>query len=146
MQTSVYITAAFVMGMIMSVYLPMNSSVSRHLGSPVTANMTFFLVAFLTSLLIFLFSGDFTTLKRITAVPAYLYLTGFVSAFIILGTTFMIPNIGARRFFILLVAGQIVMAIVISHFGVLESPRDPVTLKKLLGAGLVIAGAVVSTS
>jgi len=36
------------------------------------------------------------------------------------------------------------MAIVISHFGLLESPQDPVNLKKLAGALLVIAGAVLS--
>jgi len=44
-----------------------------------------------------------------------------------------------------LVTGQIVMAIVVSHFGALESPLDPISLKKMLGATLVIMGAVIST-
>jgi transporter family-2 protein len=63
----------------------------------------------------------------------------------ILGTTFLIPKIGARKFFILLISGQILMAIIVSHFGILESPRDPITFKKVLAAGLVIAGAFLST-
>jgi uncharacterized membrane protein YdcZ (DUF606 family) len=36
------------------------------------------------------------------------------------------------------------MAIVVSHLGILESPKDPITIKKVLGATLVIAGAILS--
>jgi transporter family-2 protein len=45
---------------------------------------------------------------------------------------------------ILLLSGPILMAIIVSHLGILESPRDPVTLKKILGATLVITGAFSS--
>jgi transporter family-2 protein len=146
MQTVMYISLAFVMGIIMSIYLPMNSSVSRYLGSSITASVTFFMVALLTSIIIFLVFGQFDTVHKVKEVPIYLYLTGFISAFIVLGTTFLIPHIGARKFFILLIAGQIVMAVVVSHFGILESPKDPINMKKLIGAALVIMGAIISTS
>lgn len=146
MQTLLFIGAAFVMGMVMSIYLPMNSSVSRYLGSSIAANVTFFLVAFITSLLILFFSGETGAVYRFRQVPVYLYLTGFISAFIVLGTTFLIPYLGARKFFILLIAGQVGMAIVVSHFGILESPPDPVSARKLAGAVLVIAGAMISVS
>ena len=99
----------------------------------------------LTVILILLISGRFHTINYLNNVPAYLYLAGFVSAFVVLGTTFLIPHIGARKFFILLITGQILMAIIISHFGVLESPKDPITMKKMIGAVLVLAGAVFST-
>ena len=146
MQTLLFIGVAFIMGMIMSIYLPMNSSVSRYLGSSIAANVTFFMVAFITSILILLFSGETGAVYRLRQVPVYLYLTGFISAFIVLGTTFLIPYLGARKFFILLIAGQVVMAVVVSHFGILESPPDPVSAKKLAGAVLVIAGAMISVS
>jgi transporter family-2 protein len=124
----------------------MNSSVSKYVGSPITANVTFFLTALLTSILIFFINGQFDTLNKIKEVPVYLYLTGFISAFMILGTTILIPHLGARRFFILLISGQILMAIVISHFGILESPKDPISMKKLIGASIVLIGAFLSTS
>ena len=146
MQTTMYIGLAFLMGIIMSVYLPMNSSVSRFLGSSLTANVTFFIVALITSILLFIIFGKLDTLYKLKDVPTYLYLTGFISAFIVLGTTFLIPHIGARKFFILLIAGQITMAIAVSHFGILESPKDPISMKKLIGASFVIMGAVISTS
>jgi transporter family-2 protein len=134
------------MGTIMSIYLPMNSAVSRYIGSPITANISFFLVALFASILIFLVFGNFETVYNVAAVPPYLYLTGFISAFIVLGTTFLIPKIGARKFFILLISGQILMAIVVSHLGALESPKDMITLKKVIGALFVIAGAIISSN
>ncbi|MCB2145283.1 MAG: DMT family transporter [Deltaproteobacteria bacterium] len=146
MQTLLFIGVAFIMGMTMSIYLPMNSSVSKYLGSSIAANVTFFMVALTTSLLILFISGDFGAVTKISHVPIYLYLTGFISAFIVLGTTILIPHLGARKFFILLIAGQVGMAIVVSHFGILESPPDPISLKKLMGAALVIAGVMISVS
>ncbi|MGD8211291.1 MAG: DMT family transporter [Desulfobacterales bacterium] len=145
MQTTLYIVLAFAMGLTMSIYLPMNSSVAKYLGSTITANVTFFFVALFTSVFIFLLSGQFSAMNHIKDVPLYLYLTGFVSAFVVLGTTFLIPHIGARKFFILLIAGQILMAIIVSHFGLLESPKDPVNMKKVIGAILVLTGAIFST-
>jgi transporter family-2 protein len=145
MQNTLYIVLAFSMGLIMSIYLPMNSSVAKYIGSSITANVTFFAVALLTSVFIFFLSGQFNTINHLKDVPAVLYLTGFISAFVVLGTTFLIPHIGARKFFILLITGQIVMAIVVSHFGLLESAKDPINVRKMIGAVLVLAGAIFST-
>ena len=145
MQPVTYMSIAFFLGVLMAIYLPMNSSISRYVDSPITANITFFLIALLTSILLFFLNGQFESLNKIKEVPVYLYLTGFISAFMILGTTFLIPHLGARKFFILLISGQIIMAIVISHFGILESPKDPISMKKLIGAFVVIMGAFIST-
>lgn len=146
MQSLIYIGLAFFMGIVMAVYLPMNSSVARHLGTPLTANVTFFVVALSTTLILFLLFGDTDTLANVKNVPLYLYLTGFIGALIVLGATFLVPQLGARRFFILLIAGQIVMAIVVSHFGILESPQDPISVKKIVGALFVVVGAIITTN
>ena len=140
----IFIVTAFLMGVTLSVYLPMNSSVSKYLGSSIAASATFFVVATITVLFILILGGYHHSLARIRNVPVYLHIAGVISAFFIIGTTFLIPKIGARTFFILLVSGQILMAILVSHFGILESPKDPISLKKTLGAVLVIAGAVLS--
>lgn len=144
MQTIFYLILSMFIGVIISIYLPLNSSVSKYLGSPITANISFFLMALFVSVLIFAFFGDYKTIFNAKNVPIYLYLTGAAAALIILGTTFLIPRIGARRYFILVIAGQTFMAMIISHFGLFESPQDVITLKKITGAVLLIAGAVIS--
>ena len=144
MNTGLLILFAIFIGAISAIYLPMNSSVSRYLGSPLTANISFYLVALITSIVIFAIFGEFEKIYNIKNVPPYLFLTGFISVFIVLGITFLIPLLGARKLIILSIAGQLIMAMIVSHFGVLESPEDPINLRKFFGATLLIPGAMVS--
>lgn len=144
MQTGTYIFLALMIGVISAIYLPMNSSVSRYIGSPLTANITFYSVALVTSILLFAVLGDFATIANLKKVPLWLYLTGFISAFIVLAITFLIPKLGARQLVVLSIAGQIIMAMIVSHLGILESPKDPITIKKVVGAALLVSGVVVS--
>ena len=145
MQNSIFILASLFMGSMLSIYLPMNSAVSRYLGSSITANITFFLIALISAVIIFLIWGEYETIKKINKVPYWLYLSGAVSAIMVLGTTYLIPKVGIRHFFILVVSGQLLCSLVMSHYAFLGTPRDPISIKKLVGVVLVILGAVFST-
>ena len=145
MQTSLNILMAVLMGVMLAVYLPMNSVVARYLNSTIAASIPFFLIALITSILLLFLSGGSATILNIKSVPPYFFLAGFISAFMIVGTTFLIPRLGARQLFIVVLAGQLIMAMVLSHFGFLESPKDPITMKKLLGASLLFVRGVLST-
>lgn len=146
MQTGISITLALLIGAISAIYLPMNSSVSRYLGSPLTASISFFFVALITSIMLFMIFGKIETIYNFKIVPPYLFVTGFVSAFIVLGITSLIPILGARKLAILSISGQLLMAMIVSHFGIIESPIDPINLKKILGAAFLILGVIVSLS
>ena len=145
MQGPLLILLAFCMGVMLAVYLPVNSMAAQHLGSPITANMLFFFVAFFTSIFILFVFGDYQMLWNLKTMPFYMFLPGMVGALMILGTTFLIPKIGARNLFIMLITGQIMMGIAISHFGALTSPKDPVTLKKMIGVVIMLIGSVLAT-
>lgn len=145
MQTMIIMLLTLSLGIMIAVYLPMNSTVARYLGSPISASIPFFFIALVTTILIFFLLEDYSTISKLKNIPAYLFLPGFVAAFMIIGTTYLIPKVGARKFFILVITGQILMGIIISHFGILESPKDAITLKKMLGALLMVAGALIST-
>jgi transporter family-2 protein len=140
-----YISLTFFMGIMLAVYLPANSVVARHLGSPITALIPFFFMALATTIVILLIFGDYRTFFRVKNLPFYLFLPGFAAAFMVLGTTFLIPKIGARNYFILGIAGQILTSMFLSHFSLLASPHDPITIKKIAGALLLLSGAVLST-
>ena len=135
---------AILSGVIIAIYLPMNSVIARYTGSPLVATVTFFFGAFITSAVIFIIFGDIGSFRNVAAVPPYLFLTGIAGALMVLLATVLIPTLGARRMFLLLLAGQVIVALIISHFGLLESPKDPLTLKKMAGAGLLVIGAIIS--
>ncbi len=149
MPTFAALGSAVLLGAMISVYQPMNGLVSRHSGSPLVANTLFYLVAFLSSAAMLsawnlLRPDGPSPAERLRGLPPLLLLAGVMSAVMVLSTIALLPRLGARRLFLLQVAGQVLMALVVGHFGILGTARDPLTLRKALGAVLLLAGAVVS--
>ena len=75
--------------------------------------------------------------------PVSLYLGGACGFVVIASMAFVFPKIGAAYAIALMVGGQCVAALLVDHYGLLGMPTDPVTLQRVLGVGLVAAGAVV---
>lgn len=135
---------AFAMGTAIAVYLPILSQTARLTGSNLLANVPFFLMGMVTSLGLMLGAGGrLADFGRLREVPLWMFLAGVVSAMMILGTNYLIPRIGPGTLFVLIVAGQIVTGTALSHFGWLGAPLDAVTLRKLAGICMVLAGAWV---
>ena len=132
------------LGALISVYMPMNSSVSKHLGSALAANVVFFSVGLVTTIIFYLIFEPAKVILGVFTVPPYLVLSGFFSAVLILGMTYLIPEMGARKLFILIIAGQILMALLVSHFALFGTPGDPLTFRKIAGALLLVGGAAFS--
>jgi bacterial/archaeal transporter family-2 protein len=142
------LTACF-LGAMIAVYQPMNGTVSRIVGSPLLANVIFYTIALVSSfLLLVAFGGTrlsgIRLLGKIREIPPVLWTAGVMSAIMVLGTIILLPRLGARRLFLLQVSGQVIMAILVSHFGLFGSAHDPLTVRKAVGALLLLAGAVVS--
>jgi uncharacterized membrane protein YdcZ (DUF606 family) len=66
-------------------------------------------------------------------------------ASLVFGIAFLIPRVGAGRFTITMLAGQILAGLVLSHFGWLGSAREPISAKTLIGAVVMFAGVVLAT-
>lgn len=149
MSTFAALLTAGILGATISIYQPMNGLVSRFTGSPLAANTLFYLVAFLSSAAMMsvwtlVRPGAPGLAARLLELPPALLLAGTMSSIMVLGTIVLLPRLGARRLFLLQVAGQVIMALAVSQFGILGTARDPLTLRKALGAVLLLAGAVVS--
>ncbi len=137
---------AALMGAAISVYVPMIAQSARIMGAPVMGNVPFFAVAFVSSIIISgLFGVRYADYSKVTLVPGWLFLAGIVSAFMIVGTSHLVPRIGTGALFVAMVTGQIIFGLVINQFGLLNVPVQPITAMKALGAAMVIGGAVIVT-
>lgn len=140
------VALALLMGAIISIYLPMITQTSKILGSGPMANVPFFAVALLSSVIIAVARGskaeDF---QRIAALPPLLLTAGVMSAGMIIGSSYLIPKIGIGAFFVLLVSGQVLAGMVFGYFGFFGVPESPLTTGKVLGASLVVAGVYLAT-
>ncbi|WP_157973604.1 DMT family transporter [Tropicimonas sp. IMCC34043] len=137
---------AMAMGAMMSVYLPMISRSAQILGSGPLANVVFYAVGLLTSVALALATGsrapDFA---KIPGLSPWLLTSGAMSAVMILGSAFLVPRIGIGGFFVLMVAGQILAAMVFSQLGLFGAPAMELTAAKLLGAAMVVGGVWLVT-
>lgn len=71
----------------------------------------------------------------------YKFTGGMLGAFVVTSVIFTVHRIGAANMFVLIVAGQLITAVLMDHFGVLGMKVNTISLTKLLGILLVIAGA-----
>lgn len=140
------IALALLMGAVISVYLPMITQTAKILGSGPMANVPFFAVALSSSIVIAIATGSRSVdFQKIATLPAWLLTAGVMSAGMIIGSSFLIPRIGIGAFFVLLVSGQVLAGMLFGYFGLFGVPASAMTIGKLAGAILVIAGVYLVT-
>ena len=132
------------LGIATAIYLSANSGVAKVFGSALAANIPFFFNALITSLVIMVALGSTSTLKQWKELPAHLYLPGVCSAVMILGTSALVPRLGAKPFFVLLLAGQLIGALLVSQYGWFGSPSSSIGLREVAGVALMALGAAVA--
>ena len=141
-----FVILALALGAIVSIYFPMIAQSAKILGSGPLANVPFFGIAFLASLLIALATGSRSEdFARIPAVPLWLLTAGAMSAGLIIGSSFLIPRIGLGAFFVLLVSGQVLAGMVFGQLGLFGMAPSPITVWKGAGALMVIGGVYLVT-
>lgn len=76
--------------------------------------------------------------------PAWLWLGGLMSVFIVLAVTVSAPRIGVAATIGIVIAGNLLMAAVIDQYGLFGQDVVPLTAARLVGLALLAAGAALS--
>jgi transporter family-2 protein len=76
--------------------------------------------------------------------PAWLWMGGAISAFIVIAVTVAPPRIGTAATIGVIIAGNLAMAAVIDRFGLLGQEQIGLGWPRLLGIALLAAGAGLS--
>ena len=136
-----YLALGLTLGAAVAIYFPMIAKSAQILGSAPLANVPFFGIAFLSSVIIAFVTGSrLADFGKFTQIPPVLLSAGVMSAGLIIGSSFLIPKIGLGAFVVLLVAGQIIAGLAFGQIGVFGIEPQQLTITKVAGAGLVIAG------
>jgi transporter family-2 protein len=78
--------------------------------------------------------------------PPWLWVGGLMGLLVVFSITFAQPRIGATATIGILIAGQLVMGAVIDRYGLFGVDQIALTWPRLLGIGLLAAGAALSLS
>lgn len=74
----------------------------------------------------------------------YLYLGGLLGVAILAAPIVLIPRIGTTATLTALVLGQLLVALLVDHFGLFAAPRIEVGLGRVIGVILVAVGAFLA--
>lgn len=75
-----------------------------------------------------------------TDIPPYLLTGGLLGAVYVTAVLTLAPRIGAANVLAAGIVGQMTMSVVIDHYAVLGVPQCSVSLPRLAGCGLLLAG------
>lgn len=68
---------------------------------------------------------------------------GFLGAYYVFALVYLSPKLGASNVVALILAGQILTAVILDHFGFVGFPVNLVTPTRLLGIVLLILGVII---
>jgi transporter family-2 protein len=139
-----YLLLAIAVGVLGGIHIPINGALGARLDSTPVATFAFYGVAFGLISLVCLVIWDRPAFTALASMPRWYYSAGVISVLVVAGSTFLIPRLGAINLFVIGVTSQLLVRMIVSHYGWLESPVSPVTWVKLLGGVLLIAGAILA--
>lgn len=130
-------------GSLIALQVGINARLRQSLGSSLQAAFVSFAVG--TAALAIAVAVDSRKLptEGFLRIPWWAWTGGFLGAFYITSTIVLAPRLGALALVALVVAGQILTAIVLDHFGLFAFSRQPVTASRLVGAALLMAGVLL---
>ncbi len=144
MRITLYLFTIF-LGVILAVHLAMNGKVGSVLNNPRVANALFWCIGALGAVIIGLTGWEGGALQPLKQVHPALLTAGLLGASLVFAIAWLIPQVGAGFVMITLLAGQVIGGLIMSHYGWLGSPTEPVTWTKIVGVLVMVAGAAIAT-
>jgi bacterial/archaeal transporter family-2 protein len=133
------------LGVVLTVHLAMNGAVGAALNNPRVGNAMFWCIGAITAVMIGATGWQAGALSGLSSVNPVMLTAGAFGATLVFGIAWLIPQVGAGPFTLALLGGQIVSGMVLSHFGWLGSPKQPVAAANLIGVVVMIVGIVLTT-
>jgi transporter family-2 protein len=138
------ILTAILGGIVLAVQVGVNVQLRNSLGDPITSTLMSFVVGTLGLFVYALVArAQWPSASSYGGVPTWQWTGGLLGAVYVVSTIMVGPPLGAATLLSLVVAGQMIAAMVLDHFGWLGFAQHSVSLWRVMGAGLLIAGTVL---
>ena len=139
-----FIILAILAGVAMPTQAIVNSKLSDSVGSPILAAFISFSIGTLVLFVYMLLTGvPLSNLASVKSAPPVALIGGLLGAFFVSVMATIIPRVPVALAFSLAIAGQMLVTLLIDHFGWLGVAEKPINLLRVLGAVLITVGVVL---
>lgn len=137
------ISLAIFLGALTSIQAAINAELGKHIGG-IAAALISFSVGTITLGLFYLFSAE-EGIKGVAKVSPYLLIGGCMGAILVFGMIKLVPLIGVSSSIAGVIFGQLVLAMIIDHFGLFGLTQYSVNWTRGLGVVLLLLGVNLIT-
>ena len=139
-----FILIAFVAGATSSFQVIVNAQLRSYLVHPMQATLVSFVVGTLvSSVYCIVLRSPLPSASEVGRAPWWVWIGGLLGTLFVWSSIVVSPRIGVAALLCAVVAGQMMASLLIDHFGWLNATPFPINPQRLLGATLVVIGAVV---
>ncbi len=140
---ALFVILALLTGVTIAVQTGINTQLRSFLGSPLQAVFVSFMVGTLLVGLTLLGRREAPLFAKWTQMPWWMWLGGVCGLFIVSTNIVVAPRLGAALLISLAIAGQLTTALVLDHYGAFGFPVHTISLARVAGAVLLLAGVVL---
>lgn len=136
-----FIILALFAGMMIPFQSAMNAQLGKTLQSPYYSALTVFFIAFI-GLLVYIAINRFPlpSFAAFQSSPKWSYLGGILGGIYILLIVVCAPKVGIGNVTVMVLLGQIIAAVLIDQFGLLNAAIHTINWQRVVGIVLLIAG------
>ena len=139
LETTLIVGIGLIGGMAVGLQVPIAGAMSTRLGGA-SSSVVVHLGGLIASLvLLFLRGGE--NIQAWRQVPWYMLGSGALGLLLYLTLSQTVPRLGATSAITLVVVGQLLIGMVVDHFGLFDTTLKAVDLQRLAATGLLLAGA-----
>ncbi|MGB5869042.1 MAG: DMT family transporter [Albidovulum sp.] len=131
-------------GAAIAVQGPLNASLSRTIGSPISATAISFGIGFVVLAAMALISAGSGPVLRLAEVPLWQLAGGLLGAFYVWSVLSNVATLGVFTTMAALILGQVVMAMALDRIGAFGLAVQPISPQRLLAAAMVAGGLILS--
>ncbi len=138
---SIYLLAALIAGAVLPIQVAINSLLRRYVGEPMQVTFISYLAGTLASLAICLFARyPLPIATSLTQTSWWMWIGGCLGTFYVWSTIFATPKIGAALALALTIAGQMIAALFLDHYGAIGLTKQVASPTRIAGVVLVVLG------
>jgi transporter family-2 protein len=137
------IIIGFIIGLLVPVQTSVNTRLRGVVGSPFLASQISFSIGSLFLLiLVLLVDGNLAGLTAVADEPFWIWAGGILGVIFLTGNIWLFPRLGGVQTVIMPIFDQVITGLLIDHFGLFEANITTLSLRRIIGAALVLLGVV----
>lgn len=122
---------------------PTNAKMMGAVGSPVNAAFVSFAIGTAALGILALLLQTRPDMAASRALPWYAWVGGLYGALFVVAAAWGVPRLGVATTIILMVAGQLLLSVVLDHFGAMGMPKQPISWGRVAGVLMVVGGVLM---